>query len=41
MTATPTRLAPPAAPLKEWLLEGHTSDAEGPYGKTGHTHPWW
>ena len=35
--------APHASPLKDWLLEGHVKEPEGPHEKAGqhHTHPWW
>ena len=42
MTATSTRRALPAAPLKGWLLEGKPDEPEGPYVEPhNHTHPWW
>jgi len=42
MTASPTRLAAPTAPIKGWLLEGKPEEPEGPYTEPhNHTHPWW
>src|SRR5688500_2404286 len=43
MAATDLGPREPASGFKDWLLEGHPKEVEGPYERPGehHRHPWW